>query len=144
MKKIINFITKNKAFTLTEMVVTIAVIITLAVVWAFYGRGHVKYAMMNEGRLFIEKIVAQEREYFNEHGNFKTESNYTPYSKDLYIDTKENKYFSAFKIENNTSEGGKIIVSLSSFSDNNSEAMKGVYYIKDSTFSYTENINKLQ
>ena len=132
----------NKAFTLTEVIAVAAVIVVLAVVWAFYGRGHVKVAMMNEGRLFVDKIIAQERNYLSEHGSFKTEGSYTRYSKDLYIDARDNKYFSTFKI---ATSGSNVTVFLKSVYDKDNDAMVATYLGASNSITFaTEDISKMQ
>ncbi len=134
-------ITNNKAFTLTELIVTIAVMIVLVVTWAFYGRGHVKFAMMNEGRLFVDKIVAQEKNYLSENGVYRTENNYTVFSPLLYIDTRENKYFSSFRI---TTSGNNVTIFLRSVNVNNADAIVATYLGANDTVTFTENIDRLQ
>ncbi len=131
----------RKAFTLTELIVTIAVMVVLVVTWAFYGRGHVKFAMMNEGRLFIDKIVAQEKMYFNDHGAF-LDTGYVTSSDPLYINVKENKYFTKFKawrVDSNKN----LLITLNGDTTANC-AMFGKYTSSDDSVAYTENIDKIQ
>jgi len=100
---------KIKGFTLIEALVVVSIIGVLAVIWVFYGRDHIKLAAMSEGRMFIEKIVAQEKMYLNEHGCFVKTPGNKPVSKldALGLDaSRNNKYYTTFKIQ----EYGTIIV----------------------------------
>lgn len=103
-------IKSNKGFTFIEVIVVIVIVAVLAASWFFTGKGHVKIAMTNEGRALIDKIVAQEKIYRVQKSAFfltKVGSTYKKVdsSKELKVDTKQNKYFKTFKIIENA--GGR-------------------------------------
>lgn len=128
----------NKAFTLPEIIATITIIILLTVVWHYYGRGFSKGAMTNEGRVFIEKVLAQEKLYRSDNGEFWKPSNSDFVDKvaPLFIDTRTNKYYTGFKIVvNNTNTPLTIIAAGSSVG-----SITGVYDKTNDNISFTEAI----
>ncbi|MBQ3834793.1 MAG: hypothetical protein II816_04695 [Elusimicrobia bacterium] len=134
----------NKAFTLTELIVTISMIITLVITWAFYGRGHVKVAMLNEGRLFADQIIAQEKNYFSNAGTFLSMSAYTTKAPALFIDAKTNKYFTAFKVAYGGDKKLTVIVKDTTNNDDNNFTdvkVTAVYNPADGSIVYTDAMN---
>jgi prepilin-type N-terminal cleavage/methylation domain-containing protein len=93
-------LSNGKGFTLIEAIIVIILFAVIVLIWGFYGRDHVKIAMMNEARMFIEKIVAQERIYFSNKGTFIKTPGDGAVSKmdEIFIDTRSNKYYKTFKI----------------------------------------------
>jgi hypothetical protein len=43
--------------------VVVIIISVLVLLWGFYGGDHMRIAITNEGHMFIEKIIAQEKMY---------------------------------------------------------------------------------
>ncbi len=114
MKMILN----NKGFTLIEAVVVIVIFSIVVLMWRFYSRDNVKIAMMNEGKMFIEKIVAQEKFYMSEKGTFIKSPGTSAVSKmdELFLDTRSNKYYKTFKIDftvvSGTTKSHKLTINL--------------------------------
>ncbi len=119
------------------MVVIIIIGITL-LIWKFASSGHVKLAIVNEGRTFIEKVVAQEKMYRAGKGNgsFKPISTATKVDNDIMINTYDNKYFLTFKVTNVTTAGFNVIVVGSGKA--NGINITGAYTAADNNLSITE------
>jgi prepilin-type N-terminal cleavage/methylation domain-containing protein len=140
-------IKSNKGFTFIEVIVVIVIVAILAASWFFTGKGHVKIAMTNEGRALIDKIVAQEKIYMVQKSSFfltKEGSSYkkTDSSKELKIDTKQNKYFKAFMIvEDKDNDGIQVIVyPADEDSDLRGVTITGSYSLGSDQIEYTENL----
>lgn len=95
----------NKGVTLLECLVAVTIVGVLAVAWGYYGRQDIKLASMNEGRAFVEKLVAQEKMYMSEQGEFidtrtspSGEPKVVSELQALFINTNMNKYYKTFKI----------------------------------------------
>ncbi len=118
------------------MVVIIIIGITL-LAWKIASSGHVKLAIVNEGRTFIEKVVAQERMYRarSNKGNFKS-INSTNSNGDIMINTYDNKYFLTFSVTGVTNEGFTVTV----FGSGKAQGVEitGVYTAADNNLSITE------
>ena len=93
-------LSNNKGFTLIEAIVVIIIFAIVVLIWGFYGRDNIKLAMMNEAKMFIGKIVAQEKIYFSNKGAFLKTPGDGAVSKmdELFLDTRSNKYYKTFKI----------------------------------------------
>lgn len=138
MKKILN----NKGFSLVESVLVIIIFSIIVLIWGFYGRDHMKIAMMNEGRMLIEKIVGQEKMYMSEKGSFIKTPGDNPVNKmdELFIDTRTNKYYKTFKI---TTGPDILLVDLypntEKYPDLNGFSVRGVYKTINDKIEYHEN-----
>ena len=88
--------------------VVIIIIGICVLIWGFYSRKHTKVAMMTEGKMFIEKIVAQEKDYYASKGFFyeQTGTGTLSSSDDLFINTNQNKYFKTFRVTRPTNSTG--------------------------------------
>lgn len=117
-----------------EVMVVIVIIGITLLIWKFASSGHVKLAIVNEGRTFIEKIVAQERIYRANYGNFATGTNITKETA-IDINTNDNKYFKRFTIED-TSQGIDVIVHGSGKADGIN--ITGVYTAANNNLAITE------
>ena len=88
------------AFTLVELVITIAIVIILSVISVPIYRGYVDKAKWSEGYALLGTILAAQKAYYSEYGNFyirnEAWSNWTSYENALGIDARGNKYFSLF------------------------------------------------
>ena len=132
-------ILKNeKAFTFVEAIVVIVLIGITVLIWGFYGRGNVKTAMLTEGKMLIEKIVAQEKEYYAEKSNFLAVGE-TSSKPELYIDLAQNKYFTKFSVSvsgNNLTI--KLKVNTSKYSDMSGYNVTGIYQADKDIIKYAE------
>ena len=119
------------------MVVIIIIGITL-LIWKFASSGHVKLAIVNEGRTFIEKVVAQEKMYRAGKGNgsFKTISTATKVDNDIMINTYDNKYFLTFKVTGVSASGFTAVVVGSGKA--NGINVTGVYTAANNNLAITE------
>ncbi len=121
----------NKAFTVTELIVTTTLIFIMVALWVFIGRGHIKVAMLNEGRIFIDQIIDQERRYIAVNGvPFETGS-YVTKSAPLFIDAKSSGYFSAFKVlysikKVSTSDSYLVTIMVKDSTENSDDAFNHV------------------
>ncbi len=135
---------EKKAFTFIEAMVIIIIIGICVVMWGFYGRDHIKVSMMNEARMFTEKIVGQEKIYYADHGCFyRTEGLHPVQRVDiLSIEAKENKYFKTFKITRPASTLGTVVVDLyidsTKYRDFTGYSIKGIYLADKDTIKYDE------
>jgi len=93
------FKSNNFGISLMECMIVIIIIGIMLLIWRFTSRGHIRIAIANEGRAFVEKVVAQERIYRANHSNFDFFSTTRENSK-LNINTNDNKYFSTFSVDN--------------------------------------------
>lgn len=107
MKNIIN----NNGFSLMECLVAIIIISVVVLIWGFYGSDHVRIAISNEGRMFINQVVAQERLYLAEKSEFWVSTGIINDSDELNLNTIQNKYFKTFKVSTSTT-GDTLIVEM--------------------------------
>ena len=87
------------AFTLVELVITIAIVIILSVISVPIYRGYVDKAVLSEGYALLGTILSAQKSYYSEYGNFlehKDSNGYTCYEPILGIDVRGNKYFTCF------------------------------------------------
>ena len=133
-----NFLLNKSGVSLMEVMVVIIIIGITLLIWKFASSGHVKLAIVNEGRTFIEKVVAQERMYRAGKGNgsFKTISTATNVDNDIMINTYDNKYFLTFKVTNVTTSGFNVIVVGSGKA--NGINITGAYTAANNSLSITE------
>ena len=134
----------KKGFTLMEGMIVIIIIGICVAIWGFHGRDHIKLSMMNEAKMFIDKIVAQEKIYRANQGAFKP----TPGTgavggmEDLYINTRSNTYFKTFKIIVPAGTTGTLIVEIypntKKYPDMNGYYIRGVYNAVKDTVEYHE------
>lgn len=135
---------EKKAFTFIEAMVIIIIIGICMVMWGFYGRDHVKASMMNEAKMFIEKIVGQEKNYYAENSVFyATPGSSAVSSADpIFITTKENKYFDKFKITRPGTTLGTLIIDVyidsSKYKDFSGFSIRGVFTADKDLITYTE------
>ena len=86
------------AFTLVELVITIAIVIILSVISVPIYRGYVDKAKMSEGYALLGTILSAQKSYYSENGNFYSHSGWTQYDPVLGIDVRGNKYFTRFHL----------------------------------------------
>ena len=98
------------AFTLVELVITIAIVIILSVISVPIYRGYVNKAMMSEGYALLGIILSAQKAYFSEYGNFLRSyesctggSYWTNNETVLGIDARGNKYFTRFGVGDGSS-----------------------------------------
>ena len=93
------------AFTLVELVITIAIVIILSVISVPIYRGYVDKAKYSEGYALLGTILSAQKAYYSEYGNFLfredgsasgISNNYTCNEPILGIDARGNKYFTLF------------------------------------------------
>lgn len=137
-------ILKNKnAFTFMEAMVTVIIIGICVAIWGFYGRDHTKMSMMTEARVFIDKIIAQEKMYYADNGTY-VDTNGLVVSKidPLFIDAKENRYFKTFRITRPTGTLGTVIVEVypdtNKYSDMVGFYVRGIYLAEKDIIEYNE------
>jgi len=129
------FFSLNKfGISLMEAMVVIVIIAILLLVWKFSSGGHIKIAIVNEGRMFVEKVVAQEKMYRTNHGSFKAISS-TNKNDDIMINTYDNKYFKNFVVA--TTANGISVTAIGSGKASNVN-VTGVYTAVDDNLSITE------
>lgn len=141
----LNKLLKGKnAFTFIEAMVIIIIIGMCVLMWGFYGRDHIRVSMMNEARMFTEKIIGQEKIYYADNGYFYRTAGSDPVLKadELAIDAKENKYFKSFKITRPAGTLGTVIVDLYINSDKYKDfvgyTIKGIYLADKDIIQYDE------
>ena len=89
------------AFTLVELVITIAIVIILSVISVPIYRGYVDKAKWSEGYALLGTILSAQKAYYSEYGNFFRTSitnSRTDYEQTLQIDARGNKYFTNFYV----------------------------------------------
>ncbi|MFA7073793.1 MAG: prepilin-type N-terminal cleavage/methylation domain-containing protein [Endomicrobiaceae bacterium] len=121
-KKIFN----NYGVSLIECIIVIIIISILVLLWGFYGRDHMRIAITNEGHMFIEKVIAQEKMYrIRESAYLPVVSSVTA-SEELDIDTFHNKYFKTFTV---TVSGNTLYVSAYGTNEGSGITVRGIYDI---------------
>ena len=90
--------TKEKGFTLVELVITIAIVIILSVISVPIYRGYVDKAKLSEGYALLGTLLSAQKSYYSEYGNFYRPGISTAYSSVLGVDARGNKYFSCFSL----------------------------------------------
>ncbi len=134
----------RKGFTLMEGMVVIIIIGICVAIWGYHGRDHMKIAMMNEAKMFIDKIISQEKLYRADNGVFIATPGSSKYNtfESLYISTKSNKYFKTFTITVPPNTTGTVIVelypNLSKYPDMNGYYIRGIYSAAKDTIEYHE------
>lgn len=142
-------ISNNKAFTFMESMVVIIMIGILVVIWGFHGRDHAKLAMMSEARMFVDKIIAQEKMYYANNGVFIASKGVDGLGADvesvdklvpIFIDTKSNKYFKAFMVK--LPDINTVVVELypdvSKYPDMSDFYIRAVYATQTDAIEYDE------
>ena len=84
------------AFTLVELVITIAIVIILSVISVPIYRGYVDKAKYSEGYALLGQILSAQKAYYSEYGNFCEGGSETGYNSILGIDARGNKCFTSF------------------------------------------------
>lgn len=136
-------ILKNKkAFSFIEALIVIIIIGICILIWGFYGRDHIRVAMMTEAKMFTEKIIGQEKVYYADKGCFFDSKLLLTKSDILFVDTKENKYFKSFRLTRPKSTLGTVIVDLypdtAKYPDMGSYSIKAVFMADKDIIDYQE------
>lgn len=138
-------INNNKAFTLMEAIIVIIIVAIAVAIWGFYGRDHMKIAMMTEAKMFIDKIVAQEKIYYANNGDFvDTGENTVTELNQIFINAGQNKYFNNFEIMAERVDGIvnflKITLkpNLDKYEDLSGYYIIGLYSLEKDTIVYDE------
>ncbi len=90
------------AFTLVELVITIAIVIILSVISVPIYRGYVDKAKWSEGYALAGLILSAQKAYYSEYGYFLREQEsgsrgiWTSFDTVLGVDARGNKYFTCF------------------------------------------------
>ncbi len=143
----IEILKNKKAFSFMEAMVVIIIIGICVLIWGFYGRKHTKVAMMTEARMFIEKIVGQEKVYYGDNGFFYENSTRMSRCDDLFINTDQNKYFKSFRLIRPTNAAGlktfstvliDVYPDTTKYPDLNGYSIRGVYLADKDLISYDE------
>lgn len=121
-KKILN----NYGVSLIECIIVVIIISILVLLWGFYGGDHVRIAITNEGHMFIEKIISQEKMYRARKSAYLPIVSTTTTSSELNIDTNQNKYFKTFNV---TVSGDVIYVSAYGANEASGVTVRGIYDI---------------
>ena len=97
------------AFTLVELVITIAIVIILSVISVPIYRGYVDKAKMSEAYGMLGTFLSAQKAYYSEYGYFVRNSVwFTSYEPILGIDARGNKYFTLFRLHNGDADEAKI------------------------------------
>ncbi len=95
-------VVRRAAFTLVELVITIAIVIILSVISVPIYRGYVDKAKYSEAYALMGTIFSAQKAYYSEYGNFyhmgNSDDYMTSYNDILGIDIRGNKYFTNFYI----------------------------------------------
>ena len=101
--------------------------------------------MTNEGRALIDKIVAQEKIYRVQKSAFFLTKDGSTYkkidsSKELKIDTLQNKYFKTFKVVENADKKGiqVIVYPADDDVDLSGVSLTGIYKLDSDEINYVE------
>lgn len=128
-----------------ETIIVVIIVGVCLAIWGFHGRDHVRIAMMSEAKVFIEKIISQEKIYKANNGTFiATSGTGTVDTFDpLYVNTKTNKYFTKFKITKPSGTVGTVIVDVypdtTKYSDMENYWVRGIYTADKDIIEYHEN-----
>ena len=143
MKK--RFLLNNLGISLVEAMVVIVIIGVLLLIWKFISSGHIKIAIVNEGRTFVEKVIAQERMYRANKGEFLTTAtptygyqvNNSANSDILMINTHDNRYFKQFTVTLDTTGG----INVTAIGTGKADGMSvvGAYTPSNNRLNITEN-----
>ncbi len=95
-------VVRRAAFTLVELVITIAIVIILSVISVPIYRGYVDKAKWTEGYALLGVILSAQKAYYGEYGNFLRHQgengSWTIYDPILGIDARGNKWFTSFHV----------------------------------------------
>ena len=108
-------IPRRSGFTLVELVIVIAIVIILSVISVPIYRGYVDKSKMAEGYALVGTLLAAQKAYYSEHGNFiKDVGGGTERSIDevLGVDARGNKYFTKFKFNYDKSDNTKHYIAV--------------------------------
>lgn len=130
------FKSNNLGISLMECMIVIIIIGVMLLIWRFSSKNHIRIAIANEGRAFVEKVVAQERIYRTNHAGFLPVAK-TAKNADLKINTYDNKYFSKFSVEV-TGTGIKVFVYGDESTKANGMQIYGIYTSSDNELEYHE------
>ena len=89
------------AFTLVELVITVAIVIILSVISVPIYRGYVDKAKWSEAYALLGTVLSAQKAYYSEYGNFlklSDSSGVTEHDTVLGIDARGNKYFTRFQV----------------------------------------------
>jgi prepilin-type N-terminal cleavage/methylation domain-containing protein len=133
----------KKGFTILEGLVVVVIIGICVAIWGFHGRDHMKISMMSEARMFIDKIVAQEKIYYANHGEFiNTNNKSVNVLGTIFISAKSNKYFKTFKILTPEGKTNTLVVEVypdtKTYKDLKNYYIRGIFVLGMDTVEYNE------
>ena len=96
---------KNMGFSLTDLVVTLAIVAIIAIVAVPVYRGYVKRGIATEGNSLLGEINAAQQIYYTRHGRYFAGTEGQTFSRALGISTERAKYFTSWGIQ--TDEDGQ-------------------------------------
>ncbi|MBQ3834858.1 MAG: hypothetical protein II816_05020 [Elusimicrobia bacterium] len=91
------FTKENLGFSLTELVITISIIIILSAIVGPIYRSYASNARLSEGYALAGTIRSAQDQFFSEHNYYYWNFTYTCYDETLGIDARPNKYYTAFR-----------------------------------------------
>ena len=96
MKK--EYLKQKRAFTLIELIITIAILIVLSTISVPLYKKHVRESKFVEGYTLLAHIRDAQLAYYNEYRNFLTGDSSTSNDEVLGINAMTNKYFTKFAV----------------------------------------------
>ncbi len=103
----------NKAFTLVELLVAVALVIILSVMSAVIYRTYIKRSIAMEGRALLHDVYAAEQVYRTRNGrylNIGSSGSLQKNNSDIGVDFRGNKYFNQFYVTSGSTLNGPFTV----------------------------------
>ena len=97
---------KRYGFTITELSITLIIIIILALIIIPAYRGYVKRGIATEGKALLNEINAAEQIYYARRGRFFVGTEGQQYGASFGVDTRRNKYFTSYIVSTSAANAG--------------------------------------